>query len=70
MNSKFITSCHPFKGSILIVWAMTKTRQESGMTDRISVVYIEIRTEMSWSIEQDVVCLSRKEDKITTWTIV
>ena len=47
MNSKFITSCHPFKGSILIVWAMMKTRQEKGMTDRIGAVYIEIIIEMS-----------------------
>ena len=34
---------------------MTKTRQNNDMTDPIGVVYVEIETEVLWSIRKDVV---------------
>lgn len=39
-----------------MVWYMTMTIQDNNMIDHVGAVYAEIKSKLSWSIEQDVVC--------------
>ena len=41
---------------------MIKTGHENDMTDHIGVLYIEKKTELSWTIEWGAVCNETKQD--------
>ena len=45
-------NCHDWSNRVR---SMTKTRKDNNMTDRTGAIYSKIGTELSWSIEQDVV---------------
>ena len=50
--SKMKLNCYDRSDGVL---SMIETKQDNDVTNRISVVYTEIRTELSWMIRQDVV---------------